>query len=50
LDESCEVQGSTIIARCGAVEVLELAEAAFDAVAMFVGDGIVRDDDLADSV
>ena len=50
LNEACEVQGSAIIARCEAAEVLEPVEATFDAVAVFVDDGIVRDDDLAASV
>lgn len=50
LNEAFEVQGSAIIARCEAAEVLEPVEAAFDAVAVFVGGNVVRDDDLASSV
>lgn len=44
MDESGEVHGSPVIACSEAAKVLELAEAALDAVALFVGVGVVRND------
>lgn len=45
MDETGEADGPAIIA-CGEVsEMLEAAEALFDAVALFVGDRVIRDGD-----
>ena len=49
LDKACEVDGSALIARRKAPEVLETVEAPLDTVAVSVGHNIVRDDDLAGS-
>ena len=50
LDEACEVFCSPVVSGGEAAEVFEPAEAAFDAVALLVGCGVVRDDDLAGAV
>ena len=50
MDESCKVRGPSVVAGSKAAEALELVEAAFDAVALFVGIGVVRNDDPAGAV
>ncbi len=47
MDETGKVRGSPVITGSEAPEVFELAEAALDAVALFVGVGVVRDNDSA---
>ena len=50
MDERHVVVGASVVAGGEAAEVLEAVKASLDAVAMFVGDRIVRDDDLAGAV
>jgi|MedtruStandDraft_1076414.scaffolds.fasta_scaffold38922_2 hypothetical protein len=50
MDEAVKVDGSSIVACGEAAEMLEAIEAAFNAVAVFVGVGVVRDEQLARAV
>lgn len=50
LDEGEEVNGPAVVSRCEAPEVLEAIEAAFDAVAVLVDGGVVRDRDPSGAV
>ena len=50
MDEAGKVGGSPVITGCQASEVFESAEAALDAVALFVGVNVVRDNDPASAV
>lgn len=45
--EPLEVDESPVIARGEAAEMFEFVEASFDAISLFIGFGIVRDDGLA---
>ncbi len=45
-----EMDGGTFVAGSKAAEVFEAVEASLDAIALFVGDGVVRDGDLARAV
>ena len=47
MDEAEKVDGASVVACGEAAEVLELAEAPFDSVAVFAADGVVRDGNLA---
>jgi hypothetical protein len=48
--EAGEVDGSPVVTCCEAPEVFEAAEAALDPIALLVGGGVMRDDDLASSI
>ena len=50
MDEAGEVDGAAIVAGGEAAEVLELAEAPLDAVALPVDGDVMRDDDFAAAV
>jgi hypothetical protein len=50
MDEAGKVGGSPVVTGCQASEVFELAEAALDTVALFVGVGVVRNYDPAGAV
>ena len=50
IEEALEVNGSTVVARGEATKVLHPIEASLDAVAMFVDEFVVGDDDLARAV
>ena len=50
MDEAGKVDCPEVVSSGEAAEVLELVEASFDAVAMFIGHGVVRDDGLAAAV
>jgi len=47
VDKGEEVAGSSIVSGCDTTEMLELVEAAFDAISGFVGDGIMWNMDLS---
>jgi hypothetical protein len=50
MNEAGKIGCSPVITACQASEVFELAEAALDAVALFVSVGVVRNDDPAGAV
>ncbi len=50
MDEAVEVDGSSIVAGSEMAEMLEAIEAAFDAIAVFLSGGVVRDQYLARAV
>ena len=45
-----EVSGAPVVSGCDSPEVFEFVEEAFDPVTQLIGDGIVRDEDLADTL
>jgi hypothetical protein len=44
------VDCTAFVAGCEATEVLEAVEASFDAIALLVSEGVVRDGDFAGAV
>ncbi|GAN69719.1 hypothetical protein AOR01nite_26310 [Acetobacter orleanensis] len=47
MNKACEMDGSSIVARCETTKIFEAIEASFDTVSVFVNSLVVLDEHLA---